>query len=221
MSVLYPPTNFGSVENNLYRSSYPTEINLLFLNQLKLKTVIILSEECPEAFALYIEKNSINPIFIYDDNVTIMDNSEFGHISEEMVVKALTILLDNSNYPLLITCKSGKVLTGVVIGCLRKLQGWSLVSIFEEYRRFSGNRHQQQYEQFIELFDTDLIKISNESPLFLRSFKSQIKLAIEADDKSSIPNENNNNNGTFNNNNSSNNNNNAAEDSNETKSENK
>ena len=50
-------------------------------------------------------------------------------------------------------------MTGVIIGCLRKLQKWSLISIFEEYRRFSGSKFQQEYEQFIELFDTDLIEI--------------------------------------------------------------
>lgn len=46
---------------------------------------------------------------------------------------------------------------GVVVGCLRKLKRWSLISIYEEYRRFSGTKMQQQYEQFIELFDIDLV----------------------------------------------------------------
>ena len=55
---------------------------------------------------------------------------------------------------------------GVVVGCLRKLQRWSTMSIFEEYRRFACGGLTQQYnlshqrqEQFMELFDTDLVQV--------------------------------------------------------------
>lgn len=51
---------------------------------------------------------------------------------------------------------------GAVVGCYRKLRHWSLVSIFEEHRRFggaggSGSWVQQRHEQFVELFDVDLL----------------------------------------------------------------
>ena len=55
-----------------------------------------------------------------------------------------------------------KSLLGAVVGCYRKLRKWSLVSIFEEYRRFVGytsSYSQQHHEQFIELFDNDLVAI--------------------------------------------------------------
>jgi tyrosine-protein phosphatase OCA1 len=48
---------------------------------------------------------------------------------------------------------------GFVVACLRKIQHWSLSSIFEEYRRFCGSRANYQSEQNIELFDTDLVNI--------------------------------------------------------------
>jgi Tyrosine phosphatase family len=38
-----------------------------------------------------------------------------------------------SNIALLIT-------SGVVVGCLRKLQGWSLASIFNEYDRYAQGK---------------------------------------------------------------------------------
>ena len=48
--------------------------------------------------------------------------------------------------------KLGRNLNGVVVACLRKVQQWALVSVFEEYRRFSGlSRLQQQHEQFVEV----------------------------------------------------------------------
>lgn len=57
---------------------------------------------------------------------------------------------------------------GVVIGCLRKLEKWSLVSIFEEFRRFT-NARLVEHEQFIELFDTDLVAVTTtNSPRFVR-----------------------------------------------------
>ncbi len=94
--------------------------------------------------------------------------------AEELVTESLTILSDKSSYPILVTCKTGKYLTGVVIACLRKLQRWALISIYEEYRRFAGNsRFQQQHEQFIELFDTDLIPISTtNAPIFLIKYSN-------------------------------------------------
>ncbi len=58
--------------------------------------------------------------------------------------------------------------TGTVVACLRKLQRWNLTSIFDEYRRFTKHVPRVQNEQFIELFDTDLIPVSNSSPAFLR-----------------------------------------------------
>ena len=45
-------------------------------------------------------------------------------ISEESVVRALEVLMEIKYYPILITCKHGRALTGAVVGCLRKLQRW-------------------------------------------------------------------------------------------------
>ena len=90
-------------------------------------------------------------------------------------------LIIDFGQPALLVCRTGRYVTGVVVGCLRKLQRWSLASIFEEYRRFavagSGQGQytymQQQHEQFIELFDCDLVAPSGDTsddsiPPFLR-----------------------------------------------------
>lgn len=53
------------------------------------------------------------------------------------------------------------------MGCLRKLQHWNLSSIFEEYRRYAGSKVRLLNEQFIELFDTDLVSIPVNHPPFL------------------------------------------------------
>jgi tyrosine-protein phosphatase OCA1 len=47
---------------------------------------------------------------------------------------------------------------------MRKLQRWNLTSIFEEYRRYAGPKVRLLNEQFIELFDTDLVGIPTNKP---------------------------------------------------------
>ena len=42
--------------------------------------------------------------------------------------------------PLLIHCTKGTHRTGCVVGCLRKLEEWSLTSIFDEYQRYAGSK---------------------------------------------------------------------------------
>jgi hypothetical protein len=39
------------------------------------------------------------------------------------------------------------------MGILRKLQNWSITSIFDEYRRFAGGKIRLADQEFIELFD--------------------------------------------------------------------
>lgn len=83
-------------------------------------------------------------------------------LSEPVVVSILHVLLDPKYYPLLVTCSKGRYRTGIVCGCLRKMQQWNLVSILEEYRRFAGDKSRAENEEFIELFDKDLVSLELE-----------------------------------------------------------
>jgi hypothetical protein len=47
---------------------------------------------------------------------------------------------------------------GCLVGCLRKVQNWSLTSIFDEYRRFAGAKVRMLDQQFMELFDISSFK---------------------------------------------------------------
>lgn len=115
----------------------------------------------------FFNRNHIDVVFVEN---TVKDSGI--PMSEDMAYAALTLISDKKNLPLLIMCKSGKNLTGVVTACLRKMQRWSLISIYEEFRRYAAGwlslRSQQQLEQFIELFDTDPIPFdSSTAPAFL------------------------------------------------------
>jgi len=164
MQHYIPPVNFGLVEEGLYRSGHPNELNFPFLEKLGLKTVIYLAaEEIPEAFKNFIDDQEIELINLGADS----RQNTWDHMSEDVVLKALQVLLKVEKYPLIVMCGLGRHPTGTVIGCFRKLQKWSLTSIFEEYRRYAGSKVRLLNEQFIELFDTDLVNIPPNPPAWL------------------------------------------------------
>lgn len=122
-----PPINFGMVCPGIFRSGFPNKKNFPFMKKIKVKTIIYL---CPET---YIEKNME---FANEHNISIKQfgiegNKEpFVHIPEEVIAKAVSELLDVRNHPVLIHCNKGKHRTGVLVGCLRKVQKWSLVIFY-------------------------------------------------------------------------------------------
>jgi tyrosine-protein phosphatase OCA1 len=87
-------------------------------------------------------------------------------MSEDTVLAAMDIILDPQSYPLYIMDHLGKHRTGLVVGCMRKLQRWHLSPIVDEYRRYA-RKVRLQNEQFIELFDTDLVRIPEQPPAWL------------------------------------------------------
>ncbi|KAM9998045.1 hypothetical protein ACTFIY_007684 [Dictyostelium cf. discoideum] len=176
-----PPLNFGMVADDLYRSGQPNELNFPFLEKLQLKKIIFLAPDDPSqqlsnnTLPLIIDifsnnnnnNNNYSQNFVEDQDIELihlgMDTHQnpWNPISEEIVISALKIILNPDNYPLHIMCNLGRHRTGTVVGCLRKLQRWNLTSIFEEYRRFAGSKVKLLNEQFIELFDTDLVTYNN------------------------------------------------------------
>lgn len=155
---LIPPTNFGLVEESLYRSGMPNELNFPFLERLQLRTIVYLASEEPiDKLGDFIEDQGMDLVTLAPEEEELP--APWKPISEDVVLSAMDFLLDTRCYPILVMCSQGRHRTGTIIGCLRKLQRWSLSSIFEEYDRHADGRGRLANEQFIELFDTDLINI--------------------------------------------------------------
>lgn len=53
---------------------------------------------------------------------------------------------------------------GTLVGCLRRLQNWNLNSIVNEYRSFAASKTRYLSEQFLELFDVDLVTLPEYLP---------------------------------------------------------
>ncbi|CAG8626892.1 5249_t:CDS:2 [Funneliformis caledonium] len=128
--VMVPPLNFAMVAPGVYRSGHPNRKNYPFLIKLGLKSIIYLSSD---DFNKELEQ-FVNEQFIQVFHYRIDGNKEpFVEIEQKEISSALVKVLDVRNHP-------GKHRIGCLVGCLRKLQKWSMTSIFDEYRRFAGSK---------------------------------------------------------------------------------
>ena len=149
-----PPNNFSMICEGVYRSSYPTKKNFSFLRDIvQLRTICYL---CPEDYP------EVNNTFNANNNIRLlrfqMDGNKepLQEIPEEKMHSAMEAIVDTRNHPLLIHCNAGKHRTGCVSGCVRKLQGWPLVSIFSEYLHFTGSKPRLADQMFIEMYHPQL-----------------------------------------------------------------
>ncbi|KAL3481604.1 tyrosine phosphatase family-domain-containing protein [Aspergillus californicus] len=144
------PDNFGEVVKGVYRCSFPQPLNLPALEVLGLKTIITLVEEpYTQSHMLFLKEHAITHhriAFIANKDATV-------RTPESVLHKILEIILDKTNHPVLIHCNKGKHRTGCVIGCFRKLQGWDICDVLNEYVRYSYPKQRPLDEAFIEAFD--------------------------------------------------------------------
>ena len=146
---ILPPENFAMVWRGVYRSGFPTKKNLAFLQQLGLRSILFLCpEEYPDSHLGFLEEQGVQLL-----HFGVTGNKEpFDEMSDDVVRAALRAVIDPANHPVLIHCNQGKHRTGCLVGCLRRMQRWSLVAICDEYRRFAGSKSRVVDQQFIERF---------------------------------------------------------------------
>jgi tyrosine-protein phosphatase SIW14 len=145
-----PPTNFGAVlKGTVYRSQFPLPENFSFIKTLKLKTILTLvPEPYPKAYVDFMGDNGIRQIRVH-----VPANKEVVRINAKTMLEALGVVLDKTNYPLLIHCNKGKHRTGCVVGCFRKMLGESMDSILNEYHTYAGKKARELDQDFIKSFD--------------------------------------------------------------------
>ena len=147
----YPPPNFAQVDTGIYRSAFPSVTNFPFLERLNIRTVVYLClEDYPQTHVDFWAKTGA---ILYQCGLP-SNKDPLDEMPVERVSEALKLLLDETCHPVLVHCNKGKHRTGCLVGIYRRCQSWSLVSAFEEYRRFSFPKDRITDQQFIELFDT-------------------------------------------------------------------
>ncbi|KAI9025333.1 tyrosine phosphatase family-domain-containing protein [Phycomyces nitens] len=161
---LVPPLNFAMVAPGVYRSGHPNKQNFSFLRKLGLKTIMYFAvEDYPPEMKHFVEHEGIEVLqFRMEGN-----KEPFVEVNPDDMSQALAKLLDERSHPVLIHCLKGKHRIGCLVGCLRKIQRWSMTSIFDEYRKFAGSRILADQE-FIETFDHEGVPYdANYQPVWL------------------------------------------------------
>lgn len=157
-SGFFPPALFAAVDTGLYRSSAPEESAIPFLLRFSFKHVIYLSPDMISKVVVRALENHGSVIH----NIGLA-TWERGVVDTRSLVKeSLELVLHKENLPALLCCSCGVGQCAVVVGCLRRMQLWSLASIFAEYRFFAGNLAQVEHEQLIEIFDPSSVHTRTE-----------------------------------------------------------
>ncbi|GLI77649.1 tyrosine-protein phosphatase siw14 [Penicillium ochrochloron] len=72
--------------------------------------------------------------------------------ADSTVDEVMHILMSQTHHSIFVHCVGGKHHTGVMVGCFRKVQGWSHSNIISEYRSFAGDRARSSHEAFIQAY---------------------------------------------------------------------
>ncbi|KAF0717712.1 Aste57867_2142 [Aphanomyces stellatus] len=160
LPVLNPPLYFGIVESEVFRSNKFDSSSFSFVSQLSLNTVVYLStDELGRELTDFFKEKDVQVVHLGAK----YRNSK--GITEGMTKEAIECILDQRRYPIMVMCKTGIHISGSVIGCLRRLQNWSLTSTIDKYRNLAGTTKTKfENEQFIEFFDVDLVTLPPHLP---------------------------------------------------------
>ncbi|KAH7085010.1 tyrosine phosphatase family-domain-containing protein [Paraphoma chrysanthemicola] len=149
-----PIDNFSIVlPGMVYRSSYPKKENYGYIKDHKIKSILTLVPEpiAPEYQAFMDEAG------IQHFQVHIRANK--GKVSTESceMSRALRLVMDRANHPILIHCNKGKHRTGCTVACFRRILDAPMDEIIDEYHFYAGAKARLMDEVFFEGFDLNLV----------------------------------------------------------------
>ncbi|RHY37330.1 hypothetical protein DYB30_002958 [Aphanomyces astaci] len=160
LPVLNPPLYFGIVESEVFRCNKFDSSSFSFVSQLGLNTVVYLStDDLGRELTDFFKERDVMVVHLGSKYRTSKG------ITEGMTKEAIECILDQRRYPIMVMCKTGIHISGSVIGCLRRLQNWSLTATIDKYRNLAGTTKTKfENEQFIEFFDVDLVTLPPHLP---------------------------------------------------------
>jgi len=86
-TTLIPPFRFGRVEETVFRSAYPTEVNLRFLKRLRLKTILCVIPSPPTDSLLAFSKAQGIDI----EHIQVDKYKEKNPLTDAAVIKILEV----------------------------------------------------------------------------------------------------------------------------------
>lgn len=178
---LVVPLQFSVVQPNLYRGSYPREINFQFIETLNLKSILSLipspiTNESDPKFIDYCKNHGIKVIHIPAGKAKVTKDKSKKEkdpekkaskqkvkrkqkpvpIEYDTVIECIKILVNKKNYPCYIHgINDNDMVISLVVACLRKFSYWSNISILNEFLVYNSsiNIHERN---FIEKFNSEI-----------------------------------------------------------------
>lgn len=143
MECFVPPLRFSTVEPHLYRGSYPRKTNLAFLKLLQLKTIVSLTpnpitKQTDPVLYDFASTNGIELIHI--ECAPLGKGKKRGvPLDYTTILQCLNYVIHQQYAPVYIHCINGGQVTSLLVACLRKLQFWSSITIFNEFINFAAS----------------------------------------------------------------------------------
>ncbi|KAF4589850.1 tyrosine phosphatase [Ophiocordyceps camponoti-floridani] len=155
------PANFGVVLPGVFRSSYPQPEDYAFLQSLQLKTIVTLvnKEGGDDSLSSFVTSNGIRQI-VFD-----MKGTKKEAIPPATMASILNVVLDRNQYPLMVHCNHGKHRTGCVVAVVRKLSGWTVNTVLDEYRAYATPKVRECDVDYISSFKASTLITSTRPPL--------------------------------------------------------
>jgi protein tyrosine phosphatase (PTP) superfamily phosphohydrolase (DUF442 family) len=149
-------TNFGRVDERLYRGAQPDEVGMTSLKTLGIKSIINLrlSDDVIKA-----EVEQASNYSILYTNVPL---SAIARPSDEQIRLVLS-LIETLPSPVFVHCQHGCDRTGTVIACYRiKHDGWSSEAALQEARRYGLSF----FERGMRAYVVDFGRLHKGAPVF-------------------------------------------------------
>jgi tyrosine-protein phosphatase SIW14 len=121
--------NFGKVNENYYRGSQPTEVEMTQLKKMGIKTVIDLRRDRKVGAEDWAKKAGLQYFNIPLKSSVAATDDETNYF--------LTLVNDPANWPVYVHCKGGRHRTGALTGAYRiSHDGWTAEQAFTEMKKY-------------------------------------------------------------------------------------
>lgn len=157
--VLVPPLRFGCIQEDLFRGGYPRKVNFPFLTSLNIKTILSLTQEPIDYDTdsnLYAFANELSIRLIHIECVQSGKGKKrsvpLGYMA---VLQALDFIVHSQHAPVYIHCLNGGQVTSLIVACLRKVQFWSSIAIFNEFINYTTSITVDD-RSFVDCFEGEL-----------------------------------------------------------------
>ena len=124
--------NFGKVDDNYYRGSQPSEVQMEELKRLGVKTIIDLRKDKVASAANWASRAGLQYF-----NITMKPGRA---ATDEQTAYFLNLVNDPKNWPVYVHCKGGRHRTGALTAVYRITHdGWTAAQAWEEMKAYDFN----------------------------------------------------------------------------------